>query len=59
MMSKTTWTPRAYRLRNFVLAAALMFAWYQMYQFAFPEECRNVSVHEMSDACQEQVVEAS
>ena len=58
-MSKGAWTPRAYRLRNFVLAAMFLFAWYQMYQASFPEECRGVSVHEMSDTCQKQVVEAS
>lgn len=47
------------RLRNFVLAAVFLFAWYQMYQVSFPDECRGVSVHEMSDACQRQVVKAS
>lgn len=58
-MSKGTWTPRAYRIRNFVLAAVFLLAWYQMYQMAFPEECRGVSVHQMSDDCQRMVVEAS
>lgn len=59
MSSKGTWTPRAYRLRNFLLAAVFLFAWYQMYQMSFPEECRGVAFHEMSDACQRQTVRAS
>lgn len=58
-MREGNWTPRAYRVRNFIAAAVLLFAWYQMYQMAFPEECRGVSVHEMSDFCRKQVVEAS
>jgi len=58
-MSKGAWTPRAYRLRNFVLAAVFLFAWYQMYQASFPEECRGMSTHEMSETCQRQAVKAS
>jgi hypothetical protein len=58
-MSKGAWTPRAYRLRNFLVATVFLFVWYQMYVTSLPEECRGVSIHEMSDECERMVVNAS
>jgi hypothetical protein len=51
MKSNTVWTPRAYRLRNFAVAAVFLFVWFQLMELSLPEQCRGVSVREMSDFC--------